>query len=63
MKRIQTRTGLADQYGIHRKTFTRWLASIGITHRCALTPLELEIVMNKIGTPEKLNQVAAQLLK
>jgi hypothetical protein len=63
MKIIQTRIGLANQYGIHRQTFTKWLVTIGITHNKALTPIELQIVMNKIGTPEQLRQVTAQLLK
>lgn len=63
MKIIQTRSGLANQYGIHRQTFSKWLESIGITHNKALTPIELQIVLNKIGTPEQLRQAAAQLLK
>lgn len=63
MKVIQTRRGLAKRYGIHHETFSIWLKKIGIDHRCALTPIELEMVYTKIGSPEKLKELAALMLK
>lgn len=56
MNRIQTRVRLAELYGVDRETISAWLKRIGITHRASLTPLELEIFANKIGTPEQLKR-------
>lgn len=63
MKRIQTRRGLAEQLGWHHETLSKKLHEIGIKHSGALTPLDLELVANKIGTPEKLRQMTAVFLK
>ncbi len=61
MQRVQTRKRLAELYKADRETITRWLAKIGITHRCHLTPIELELFITKIGTPEQLKESAKRL--
>jgi hypothetical protein len=61
MQRIQTRKRLAEIYKADPETITRWLAKIGITHSCSLTPIELELFISKIGTPEQLKQSAKML--
>jgi abortive infection bacteriophage resistance protein len=61
MQRIQTRKRLAELYNADRETITRWLNKIGITHSCSLTPIELEMFVQKIGTPEQIKQSAKLL--
>ena len=61
MKRIQTRKALAQIYGLDRETITRYLQRIGIMHRASLTPIEVEMFITKIGTPEQLKASAKQL--
>lgn len=62
MLRIQTREALCERYKICDKTLRKVLRGMGITHRGHLTPLDLEILATKYGTPEKLSQMA-DLLK
>lgn len=63
MQRIQTRIRLAEAYNVDRDTITRWLRRIGITHRSALTPIDLEIIFNKIGDPNKMKELAEKFAK
>jgi len=58
MKRIQTRKTLGQLYGVDKETITRWLKRMGINHRYALLPMELELFKNKVGTPEQLKQLS-----
>ncbi len=51
MKLVQTRKGLALQYGVHTVTIKKWLRTIGISHRGGLTPMDVEIFVQKIGKP------------
>lgn len=54
MKIIQTRTFLALKYGMCRQTISRMLKEhCGITHNSALTPMDLELFITKVGTPEQ----------
>jgi hypothetical protein len=62
VKRIQTRIFLADRYGMERHTFSDWLKRIGIDHNKALTPIELELIIKKIGTPEQFKAASARLM-
>jgi hypothetical protein len=61
MNRIQTRVRLAEIYGVDRQKISVWLREMGITHRASLTPLELELFITKIGTPDQLKR-AKELL-
>lgn len=61
MKTIQSRTFLASKYGLCRQTITKILALHGITHRGHLTPLDIEILVTKYGSPELLKQMAERL--
>lgn len=63
MKVLETRTGLAKKFGWHRDTLAKRLQAIGITHSGLLTPLDLELIANKIGTPEKQRVMVQQFLK
>lgn len=53
MKRIQTRVGLADRLGCDRRTISKWLKEIGVTHRGALKPLDLLLFEQKVSGPLK----------
>jgi len=63
VKRIQTRKCLAEKYEVDPRTITRWItfAGLGTNIRRSLTPLELQIFINKIGTPDQLKQAALDL--
>jgi len=58
MQRIQTRVRLAEVYKMDRETITRMLIRIGITHSYALSPIEVEMFLNKYGDPKKLKKMA-----
>lgn len=51
MKIIQTRQCLADKYGVHRQTISKWLKQAGIDHRGGLKPLDVERFIQYVGTP------------
>lgn len=62
MKIQQTRSYLAEKYGLCRQTITKLLADkCGITHNGHLTPMDLEIFIQKVGTPEQFARVKALL--
>lgn len=60
---IQTREALCERYRICDKTLRKVLRGMGITHRGHLTPLDLELLATKYGTPEKLRQMAELMRK
>lgn len=62
MKIIQTRTHLAFKYGCNYRTISKWLRLIGITHRRALSPDEIQRFIEHYGTPEQLKD-AQKLLQ
>jgi hypothetical protein len=57
-KTIETRKYLAELFGWDKETLTRKLRAIGITHRGLLTPMDLQLIYNKIGTPEQRKKLA-----
>jgi hypothetical protein len=61
MLTIQTREVLCFRYGICDKTLRKVLRNIGIKHRGHLTPLDLELLVTKYGSPELLKQMAERL--
>ena len=63
MRIQQTRQYLAKKYGLCRQTISKLLAEkCGITHNGHLTPLDLEVFIQKVGTPEQFKR-AVELLK
>lgn len=64
MKIVQTRSYLAQKYGLCRQTISKMLREhCGITHNGALTPMDLEIFTQKVGTPEQLKRVQELIAK
>lgn len=50
--RAKTRQEMADEYGIGRKTFYRWMKRAGIqVTNGLLYPLEIEVIYNTFGNP------------
>lgn len=50
--RAKTRQEMADEYGIGRKTFYRWMKRAGIqVTNGLLYPLEIEVIYNTFGKP------------
>jgi hypothetical protein len=64
MPRVQqTREYLAGKYGLCAETITKLLREkCGITHRGHLTPMDLSIFVEKVGTPEQFRRTV-ELLK
>ena len=59
----QTREFLATKYGLCAETISKLLRErCGITHRGHLTPMDLEIFVQKVGTPEQFRRTV-ELLK
>lgn len=58
MRVIPTRKSLSVAFGWHVETLRKKLADIGITHSGALTPIDLELIHQKIGNPKKLRELA-----
>jgi hypothetical protein len=59
----QTRSYLAQKYGLCRQTISKLLAErCGITHNSHLTPIDIELFIQKVGTPEQLKK-AVEMLK
>lgn len=48
-----TRQQLADLYGIHPETLTRWLkrAQVKLTPRALITPKQQKIIFETLGEP------------
>lgn len=58
MKYPQTRTDLAERYGLCRQTISKLLIErCGITHRKRLSLNELKTFVEKIGTPDLVGKV------
>ena len=55
--RTKTRTELAREFGIDRKTLYRWLKKAGIelSGNSMITPRELELIYLKLGKPRGRN--------
>ena len=52
-----TRAALATAYNWHQDTLRKKLRALGITHRGALTPMDLELIFTKIGHPDKFKEL------
>lgn len=53
-----TRQQLADQYGVCRRTFNRWLKENGINLKNGLiTPKDQDLIHSRIGVPQKNNKI------
>ena len=54
MSKVKTRTQLADEYGISRKTLYNWLKSNKVEVRSGqLTPLDQKKIHDKFGKPSE----------
>jgi hypothetical protein len=64
MPRVQqTREYLAGKYGLCAETISKLLREkCGITHRGHLTPMDLELFIQKVGTPAQFKR-SVELLK
>ena len=50
--RAKTRQEIADEYGIGRKTFYRWMKKAGLqVTNGLLSPLEIKLIYNTFGKP------------
>jgi transposase len=55
MKKVLSKKELADMYGVHSATLTKWLKEIKALdlrkHQKIFTPLQLEIIFRELGEP------------
>jgi hypothetical protein len=59
--KAKTRKQLADQYGICRRTFNRWLKENGIKLKKGLiTPKDQELIHSIIGYPQSIEKNPSQ---
>ena len=57
MKKVKTRQEIAEEYGISRRTFQRWLKKQNIALSNGLiTPKEQEVIYQNFGYPQTLNR-------
>jgi DNA invertase Pin-like site-specific DNA recombinase len=57
MKKVKTRQEIAEEYGISRRTFQRWLKKQKIALPNGLiTPKEQEMIYNNFGYPQTAKQ-------
>lgn len=57
MKKVKTRQEIAEEYGISRRTFQRWLKKQNIELPAGLlTPREQEIIYQNFGYPHRMNR-------
>lgn len=63
MRRHTTRKYLAEKYGVHPETITKWLRDAGIADRTkkALTAEQVRVFIEKVGTPEMLRKAFEDL--
>lgn len=55
--KLKTRQELADEYGIHRRTFYRWLMRDGIILKRGLVKSrDLELIYSAYGLPRKIGE-------
>lgn len=55
MKKVKTRQEIAAEYGVHRRTFQRWLKKKKIELPSGLlTPKEQEVIYKCFGQPDEL---------
>jgi len=55
MKKVVSKKELAAMYGVHSATLTKWLKEIKELdvkkHQKIFTPMQLEIILKKLGEP------------
>lgn len=57
MKKVKTRQEIAEEYGISRRTFQRWLKKQNIELPNGLvTPKEQELIYQNFGNPQFSNR-------